>query len=72
MNDSTPNDDVDAGKAAMRGMIHTLGLSKAVTVAAEMYSAPANLVDRDMLAGMLTAAYEAGQLDALNAKYAVS
>lgn len=63
MNESTPTDDVDAGKAAMRGLLHTVGVAKAVVTVAEMYAAPANAEERDMLAGMILAAYEAGQLD---------
>lgn len=63
MNESTPTDDVDAGKAAMRGLIHTVGIPKAVVAAADMFAAPANSEERDMLAGMILAAYEAGQLD---------
>lgn len=62
MNDSTPTDDVDAGEAAMRGLIHTTGISKAIVAAADMYAAPANSEERDMLAGMFLAAYRAGQL----------
>lgn len=66
MIESTPTDDVDAGEAAMRGLIHTVGFAKAAVAAADMYAAPANLEDRDMLAGMFLAAYRAGQLDGLN------
>lgn len=67
MNESTPTDDVDAGEAAMRGLIHTVGLPKAVVAAADMYAAPGNDEERDMLAGMFLAAYRAGQLSVVGA-----
>lgn len=57
------NDYTENGKAAMRGLIHTVGIAKATVAVAEMYAAPANAEDHAMLAGMVLAAYEAGQLD---------
>lgn len=71
MNDSTPIDNVDAGEATMRGLIHTVGISKAVVAAADMYAAPGNDAEREQLAGMFLAAYRAGQLKMLNEKAAV-
>lgn len=66
MNDSTPTNDVDAGKAAMRAMIGTYGIGKAVATVADEYAAPANYVERDQLAGMILAAYEAGMVKGAN------
>lgn len=63
MNDSTPTDQVDAGKATMRGLIHTHGIAKATAMTADHFTEPFDTTERDTLAGMILAAYEAGQLD---------
>lgn len=64
MNDSTPTDAVDAGKATMRGLIHTRGIASATVEIAELYAAPFT-DEAKTLAGMILAAYEAGQLDGI-------
>lgn len=69
---NTMHDETEAGKTVMRELIAQDGIGKAVAIVADLFAAPANYTERDQLAGMLLAAYEAGQLDALNAKEAVS
>lgn len=59
-------DDTETGKTVMRGLIHTVGIGKAVATVADMYAAPANYAERDQLAGMILAAYEAGLVGGAN------
>lgn len=59
-------DDTEAGKTAMRHLIQTGGIGKAVATVADMYAAPANYPERDQLAGMILAAYEAGLVGGAN------
>lgn len=56
-------DNTEAGKTAMRELIAQDGIGKAIATVADEFAAPANYTERDQLAGMILAAYEAGQLD---------
>jgi hypothetical protein len=53
-------EQTEAGKETMRALIQDGGIGKAVATVADMYAAPANYDERDRLAGMILAAYEAG------------
>lgn len=59
-------DDTEAGKDTMRRLIQTRGIGSAVAAVADQYAAPANYPERDQLAGMILAAYEAGLVAGAN------
>lgn len=63
---NTIQDHTEAGKETMRSLIHTHGIGKAVATVADQYAAPANYSERDQLAGMILAAYEAGMVKGLD------
>lgn len=63
---NTMQDHTEAGKETMRALIQTGGIGAAVATVADMYAAPANYAERDQLAGMLLAAYEAGMTAGVN------
>jgi hypothetical protein len=63
---NTMQDDTEAGKQTMRNLIQTGGIGKAVATVADRYAAPANYAERDQLAGMILAAYEAGLVGGAN------
>lgn len=63
---NTMQDHTEAGKNVMRELIASDGIGKAVATIADRYAAPANYVERDMLAGMILAAYEAGMTAGVN------
>lgn len=63
---NTMQDHTEAGKDAMRSLIHDGGIGKAVATVADLYSAPFNYDERDQLAGMILAAYEAGLVGGVN------
>lgn len=59
---NTMQDDTEAGKTAMRELIAEGGIGKAIATVADEFAAPANYTERDQLAGMILAAYEAGMV----------
>lgn len=59
-------DQTEAGKETMRQLIAQDGIGKAVATVADMYAAPANYAERDRLAGIILAAYEAGLAGGVN------
>lgn len=69
---NTMQNDTEAGKTAMRELIAQGGIGKAIATVADEFAAPANYTERDQLAGMILAAYEAGQLDGLSIARTVS
>lgn len=60
------HDATEAGKETMRDLIRAHGIGHAIATTADRYAAPANYTERDMLAGMLLAAYEAGMVTGAN------
>lgn len=63
---NTMQDETEAGKETMRSLIRDGGIGHAVATIADRYAAPANYAERDQLAGMLLAAYEAGMVAGVN------
>lgn len=63
---NTMQDETEAGKNAMRELIASGGIGHAVVTVADEFAAPANHTERDQLAGMILAAYEAGMLAGVN------
>lgn len=63
---NTMQDDTEAGKEMMRGLIRENGIGVAVATVVDGYAAPWNYKERDQLAGVLLAAYEAGLLGGVN------
>lgn len=63
---NTEIDALETGKADMRGHIQTHGIASAALAVATRYADPFDQADTDRLAGIILAAYEAGQLDGIN------
>lgn len=63
---NTMQDQTEAGKTTMRGLIHSQGIGAAVAHIVDEYAAPANYDERDRLAGVILAAYEAGMIAGVN------